>query len=163
VQIARNNGARNVKWMWNPDRAFKGSQPLKPLWPGRTWVDWVGIDGYNYGTADHGGWKWFRELFRPTVLKIRSFAPYKPMMVAEAGCTDSKYKAAWMRGMFSVAPRMGFRAVMYFDYKMLRDWRITSRYSSLAAARYGLTLSTWETANPQTMSLSRIEYIVTHA
>jgi len=160
VAIGRNVGATNVKWMWNPNRAFKGSQPLKPLWPGRTWVDWIGIDGYNFGTADHGGWLWFKELFAPTKKIIRSFAPYKPMMVAEVGSTTGRYKPTWLSGMFNAAPAMGFKALMYSDYKMLRDWRLASSSSSLAAAKAGVYKSTWTGYNPPLISQSKIEYFV---
>jgi hypothetical protein len=162
VGIGRQVGATNVKWMWNPDRAFKGSQPLAPLYPGRYWVDWIGIDGYNFGTADHGGWIWFRDLFAPTVTIIRQFAPYKPMMIAEVGCTDSRYKAAWMSGMFEKAPAMGFRAAMYFDYLLARDWRIASNSDSLAAAKTGVHAAPWKTANPVTFPLAKIEYYVSN-
>jgi beta-mannanase len=145
VTIGRNVGATNVKWMWNPNRAFKGSYALKPMWPGRTWVDWVGIDGYNYGTKDHGGWLWFKELFRPTIRKIRSFAPGKPMMVAEVGCAASRYKAAWMKGMFGSAPSLGFKILVYFDYNMKRDWRFASSAASLSAAHAGVRMDGWIT------------------
>jgi hypothetical protein len=160
VGISRAVGATNVKWMWNPNRYFKGSYALKSMWPGRRWVDWVGIDGYNFGTADHGGWLWFRELFAPTVRRIRSFAPYKPMMVAEVGCTASKYKASWLNGMFSNAPGMGFKGLLYFDYLLKRDWRLASSSSSLTAARNGVHLSTFTGYRPPSITQTKIEYYV---
>jgi hypothetical protein len=146
--------------MWNPDRAFKGSQPLAPLYPGSAWVDWIGIDGYNFGTADHGGWLWFKELFAPTKKIIRSFAPYKPMMVAEVGTTTSRYKPSWLTGMFSAAPAMGFKGLLYFDYQLARDWRLASSSASLAAAKRGVHQSTWTGYNPPTITQSKIEYFV---
>jgi Glycosyl hydrolase family 26 len=145
VRIGNAVGADNVRWVWNPDRAFKGSVPLAPLYPGRGWVDWVAIDGYNFGTADHGGWLWFKQLFLPTITQIRSFAPLKPMMAAEVGCTASRYKASWMNGMFTAAPQLGLKALIYFDYNLKRDWRFASSTSSLNAARAGVRLDGWVT------------------
>ena len=160
VRIGRDVGATNVKWMWNPNRAFKGSVPLAPLWPGRDWVDWVGIDGYNYGTADHGGWKWFRELFVPTIRIIRQFAPYKPMMVAEVGTTAGRYKPTWLTGMCKAAPELGFKGLMYFEYNLKRDWRLTASSAALTAARNGLHQSTWTGYLPPEISQTKIEYFI---
>jgi hypothetical protein len=145
VSIGRSVGATNIDWVWNPDRAFKGSVALRPLYPGRTWVDWVAIDGFNYGTKDHGGWLWFKELFVPTINIIRQFAPYKPLMAAEVGSTQTSLKPVWMSGMFAAAPTLGFKALIYFDHLMLRDWRVASSSASLSASRTGVHSAGWIT------------------
>src|SRR4029079_8288677 len=101
---------------------------------------------------------WFKELFAPTKAQIRAFAPYKPMMVAEAGTTTGKYKPAWITGMFNAAPAMGFKALMYFDEDLARDWRLASSSSSLAAAKAGVHKSTWTGYDPPNITQSKIEY-----
>jgi beta-mannanase len=41
-------GATNVKWIWAPNVLYSGSTALAGLYPGDSYVDVVGVDGYNY-------------------------------------------------------------------------------------------------------------------
>ena len=47
-------GATNVIWVWNPNiiNPVPGVQ-LEPLWPGGSYVDWVGMTGYFAVTGPH--------------------------------------------------------------------------------------------------------------
>ena len=44
-----------------------GTAPVRPWWPGRSYVNWVGIDGYYYKPS----WA-FVSLFGPTIVKVRA-------------------------------------------------------------------------------------------
>jgi len=44
-------GVTNVTWVWSPNVEYGGSIPLSELYPGSNYVDWVGIDGYNWSTV----------------------------------------------------------------------------------------------------------------
>ena len=46
-QIFARSNARNVIWMWTVDRATPPATNPGPWWPGRAYVNWVGIDGHN--------------------------------------------------------------------------------------------------------------------
>jgi mannan endo-1,4-beta-mannosidase len=57
------NGATNVVWVWCPNATDVPNATSAPwnhwtnYYPGDTYVDWVGIDGYNWGNttaASHG-------------------------------------------------------------------------------------------------------------
>jgi hypothetical protein len=50
-----------------------------------------------------------------------------------------------MSGMFAAAPTLGFKALIYFDHLMLRDWRIASSSASLSASRTGVHSAGWIT------------------
>jgi beta-mannanase len=41
-------GAGNVKWVFNPNVSFTGSVAIENFWPGADYVDWLGVDGYNW-------------------------------------------------------------------------------------------------------------------
>jgi hypothetical protein len=59
-------GAHNVQWVWSPNVGFPGSTPLRPLYPGDGFVDWVGIDGYNWGASRPGSsWRTFDDPVDP--------------------------------------------------------------------------------------------------
>ena len=53
----RRAGAGNVVWVWNPIIAYEGSTPLRELFPGSREVDWMAVDGYNWGSTRPWGWQ----------------------------------------------------------------------------------------------------------
>jgi mannan endo-1,4-beta-mannosidase len=124
-----NAGATNVEWVWAPNTVFPSSTPLAGLYPGDTYVDWVGIDGYNGGTAlDWGGWVDVADLFGPTLDEIRRVAPGKPILIAETGSAEAGGdKAAWIADLFAFMGRQpDVRGIVWFDHDKETDWRITS-------------------------------------
>ena len=59
-------GARNAVWVWNPIAAYEGSTPLGELFPGGA-VDWLAVDGYNWGETRAWGWQSYADIFAPTL------------------------------------------------------------------------------------------------
>ena len=134
-------GTPNVLWVWSPNVSYKGSAPLAPLYPGDGYVDWVGIDGYNGGTAlGWGGWIGSEELFAPTIREIRVFTS-KPLALTEVGSSEEGgSKARWIHDFFhGMLPRhpeiMGF---VWVEAKREADWRIVSSESATAAFAAGV-------------------------
>ena len=62
----RPEGVHNVEWVWAPNAEsapglFDVSSPnnWRHYYPGDSYVDWVGIDGYNWGDVPApGGARW---------------------------------------------------------------------------------------------------------
>ena len=55
-------GADNVKWLWVPhgpstDRSTDDWNEVANYWPGGEYVDWIGLDGYNFYPQDPWGGK----------------------------------------------------------------------------------------------------------
>jgi beta-mannanase len=134
-------GATNVGWVWCPNVGFDGSTPLDSLYPGDAHVDWVGVDGYNWGTraAQGQGWQTFLEVFDDTLATLRTLAPGKPLMIAETGCSpDGGNKAAWLRrALYSELPLQfpEVRALVWFNANKEEQWRFDTDPSSLRAFR----------------------------
>ncbi len=61
-QIFARNNARNVIWMWTVDRAAAPATNPAPWWPGRGYVNWVGIDGHNRHPSDR-----YSNVYGPTI------------------------------------------------------------------------------------------------
>ncbi|GAA0553808.1 hypothetical protein GCM10010172_40480 [Paractinoplanes ferrugineus] len=127
--LARAAGARNVQWVW----AFNnGSSPDEPYndpalaYPGDKYVDWVGIDGYNWGfgpswdpAADH--WTTFDATVASAYAKARAIAPRRPVMIGEFASTeDGGDKAQWLRDM-----DRSLRSGNYPDLKLLTYFDVT--------------------------------------
>ena len=66
VTIFREQGARNVTWLWtvNIIDSLNDVADPAPWWPGSSYVDWVGIDGYYYSPSTV-----FSSLFGPTIAR----------------------------------------------------------------------------------------------
>jgi hypothetical protein len=133
-------GATNVTWVWCP---FVGTG-LRQFYPGDRYVDWTGLDGYNWGPESALGlpWQTFDQLFADSYRRLARLAPSKPMMIGEVASTGSdEQKAAWIREMFA-SLRTGYRkvrALAWFD-KVDRetDWPVETLPTANAAFAEGL-------------------------
>lgn len=136
VDLFRFHGATNVKWVWSPNEDSGGSFQFGPLYPGDEWVDWVAMDGFDFGGSV--GWPSFTTLFGSTYDRLAKLTD-RPMMIAETGVNDEGGdKAAWVASALRrEAPRFSrLRALVWYDAdKPNGDFRIDSSPGSLAAFR----------------------------
>ena len=133
-------GATNVKWVWSPNVRYGTNYPLADLYPGSSYVDWLGLDGYNWGLDKHLGqpkWQSFGEIFGATYREVVSLAPGKPLMIAETASTENGgNKAQWILQTYlaDVPDYPVVRAVIWFNQADgASDFRINSSAASLAA------------------------------
>jgi hypothetical protein len=110
-------GARNATWVWCP---YARGDPLHRYYPGARYVDWTGLDGFDWGphSPEPAPRLSFREIFAPAYRQIGQFAPHKPMLLAEVASNGTgKHKTQWIRGMFAALGK-GFsrvRGLIWFD------------------------------------------------
>jgi hypothetical protein len=139
-------GATNVSWVWCPFVDPGGSMTdLSSLYPGDAYVDWTGLDGYNWGTnpASPRGWRSFDQLFRRTYDEIvEDVAPSKPMMLAEVGSSElGGSKADWIRDALTRVPTeyQQIRALLWFDkFDDDMDWPIETSAPATTAFAEGV-------------------------
>lgn len=124
--IFASNSATNVLWVWSPN-IMVGATDFTPFFPGDAAVDWVGLDGYNWGSRS--SWKSFAELFGSSYQTITALSQ-KPVMVAEmASAEEGGNKATWISDAFTTQIAVKFpriRAVVWFNENKERDWPIES-------------------------------------
>jgi beta-mannanase len=130
----RRAGAGNAIWVWNPIAAYEGSTPLRTLFPGAREVDWVAVDGYNWGAARAWGWQTQADIFGPTLRAFRALAPSRPVMIAEIGCAPDERKANWATQALTAAHDEGVAAVVWFEFNKETDWRLSATSSVARAA-----------------------------
>jgi len=139
VDVFRRAGAANVKFVWAPNVDY-GSYPFAAYFPGDSYVDYVALDGYNWGTSGQGPNRWesLREVFASSYQKLTQLSS-KPVMISETSSGESGgSKASWIREGFLQTIPQDFprvQAVVWFDRNQELDWRIDSSSSSLAAYR----------------------------
>jgi hypothetical protein len=144
-------GATNATWVWCPNVDPYGSmQDLASLYPGDAYVDWTGLDGYNWGTnpAAPKGWMSFDELFKATYDRItETVAPDKPLIISEVGSSEyGGSKAAWIADALRSArtnyPQL--RGLIWFEkFDDGMDWPIETSSSATAAFAEGIQSSSY--------------------
>ncbi len=132
-ELFRAEGASNAAWVWSPN-VLDHCVAFEPYYPGDDYVDWVGLDGYNWGGL--GRWRSFRRLFVPSYQRLAALSP-QPIMIAETASAEAGGdKAGWItEALTQVIPNElpRVRAVIWFNQKKERDWRIESSPKSRQA------------------------------
>lgn len=132
-----NDGATNVVWAWCPnvtDVDGSNAQTMQ-YYPGDAYVDWTGVDGYNWGTSQSGfEWQSFKDVFKDIYPKLA--AKGKPILIGEMASDEAGGdKAAWIAG---IIPTLKtdyplIKAFVWFDIDKERHWLINSSPAALAA------------------------------
>ncbi len=133
-------GADNVKLVWCPNNtnvpAESWNSP-EAYYPGDQYVDWIGMDGYNWG---YSAWQTFDQVFGAIYATLTGMTA-KPLMLGElAAATAEGSKAAWLTDAFSRIknnyPRV--KVFNWFNINKERDWRIESSADAQAAFKTAL-------------------------
>jgi hypothetical protein len=139
VSIFREEGASNVRWVWAPNVDRTGSMPFSSYFPGEEWVDYIGLDGYNFGSTPEDNWQSLEEVFSASYTKITALSA-KPLIITETGSNEvGGSKAEWIRtGFMKTIPQRFPRVtgVIWFNKEQAGiNWSIDSSQSSLEAFR----------------------------
>jgi hypothetical protein len=134
IFVAR--GATNVVWAWCPNNEDDpSSPPAMNYYPGDQYVDWTGIDGYNWGTSDPDfDWQSFSDVFAGMYPKLA--AKGKPIIIAEMASDEAGgSKATWINNIIPTLKNNYplIKAIVWFDVDKERHWQINSSSSALAA------------------------------
>ena len=139
-------GATNATWVWCPNVDPGGKmQDLAPLYPGDEYVDWTGLDGYNWGTnpSSPRGWESFDRLYASTYREItETIAPSKPLVIGEVGATEhGGSKSAWIEDALASVPAEypKVRALLWFEkFDDGMDWPIETSSAATSAFANGI-------------------------
>jgi hypothetical protein len=146
-------GATNVSWVWcpniDPGKIFLN---LQSQYPGNGYVDWTGLDGYNWGTnpAKPDRWRSFDNLYKSTYDEIvNTIAPSKPMMISEIGSTEyGGSKAAWITDLLAKIPTdyPKIRGMLWFEqFDDGMDWPLETSASATSAFAKGIQAPAYTT------------------
>jgi hypothetical protein len=125
VTIFREQGADNVTWLWTVnivDGLSDVTDPA-PWWPGSSYVNWVGIDGYYYSRSTL-----FPSLFGGTIAHIRELT-HDPILIAETGASISAGQSAKVADLFAGVRTFGLLGFVLFNQDGVdktQSWRIRS-------------------------------------
>ena len=130
-------GATNVTWTWVVNSIWEDpeSDP-SPYYPGDAYVDWTGLDSYNWGRnpAQPDRWITPEQTITPTLKLIRAVAPTKPVAIVETAASEfGGNKTDWIREMLTtyLPHHPEIKAFLWFNWNFPKgekreDWPIES-------------------------------------
>jgi mannan endo-1,4-beta-mannosidase len=135
VTVFRATGVENVTWLWTVN-VIDNSIPIPdpaPWWPGSSYVNWVGIDGYYYMSSQN-----FSQVFGPTIVAILNLTG-DPILIAETGAEPDSGQPAKINDLFAGTRSYGLLGFVWFDEDTQgRVWKVNGP-SSFAAFRQDAT------------------------
>jgi mannan endo-1,4-beta-mannosidase len=138
VTFFRNHGATNVRWVFNPTTdTYAQTTPVNSIWPGAAYVNVLGLDGYNWGRGGPFVWRSFSQIYATQYSRLVALHPTAPVWICEVGSKapnendgapidPAHTKSAWYAEMFRFLATSHVRALVMFDVRKERDWRIES-------------------------------------
>jgi glycosyl hydrolase family 26 len=132
VTLFRKLGTQNVTWLWTVNTVHKqtGVPSPGPWWPGNSYVNWVGIDGYYIDPSSV-----FASVFGPTIVAVRAFT-HAPILIAETSVTPASGQPEKIANLFAGVHLYGLLGFVWFDSLNNVDWRLRSP-AAIAAFRRG--------------------------
>ncbi len=135
-------GAANIIWVWCPNDDVGQNEWNGPwnrianYYPGDEYVDWLGMDVYNWGDGAGFIWRDFSSMYSGIYYDMEAINKDKPMLIGEfASEDDGSRKAGWMKDAFFQI-RNNFKrikAFVWFNIYKERKWPIDSSPESLKA------------------------------
>ncbi len=129
--------APNVKFGWAPNSDSLPDTPenqLEKYYPGDQYVDYVGVDGFNFNTP----WMTFDQVFGSALTRLQAYK--KPIFVFSFASAQGTKKAAWITDALTVQMKRypSIKAWIWFNENKEKDWRVWSDAASLAAFKAGI-------------------------
>lgn len=134
--------ARNVRFVWAPNAVTEGTSDFVDCYPESGTVDYLGVDGYNWGASPGHSWQSAEKLFARSIATLERLNDRLPILVTEAGCADGdtpEHKAQWIKDFFAVMENsQRVEGFLWFQTDKERDWRFNSTVASAEAFRGSL-------------------------
>lgn len=129
-----------VTWLWSANVESADGVSLVDYYPGDDVVDWVGVDGYNWGSSQPwSDWQSPESVFEDAFEQVRTVSD-RPLVVPEVGCSSSTTggpvpgrKSAWIADAFELFTEWDVAAVGWFDANKETDWAVCTRGTEATA------------------------------
>jgi mannan endo-1,4-beta-mannosidase len=139
-------GPSRLQWIWAVNHEDVGDFPAEAFFPGEAYVDWVAVDGYNWGaTQSWSSWRSPSEVLDPMVRRMRTLSG-RPLALTETATTSVvasgsslPAKSQWVTELFDYAVVVGARMVIWFNEDKETDWAVFGGAKGDTTFRYGRT------------------------
>jgi mannan endo-1,4-beta-mannosidase len=142
VDFFQKLSVKNALWVFCPNaESISLPSNKKTTWnnisnyyPGDTYIDILGVDGYNWGdffTEEKHGWKssWrsFENVFEEAVATLKALSPQKPLLVFETASPPGKtmqQRSIWIKEGITAAQRWNIQGISWFQVDKEMNWKI---------------------------------------
>jgi hypothetical protein len=133
----------HLQWMWCVNHDDVGTGVAEQFFPGNDHVDWVAIDGYNWGTSQTwSSWKSPANTYDPMITRLRAISS-KPLAITEFASTSSgngvSGKSQWISDAFSYFVSKNVKMVVWFNEDKETDWGVFGGVNGDGTFKYGRT------------------------
>jgi beta-mannanase len=134
--------AENVRWVFSINAEnIPQENVYRDCYPGDRFVDYIGLDGYNWGTTQSWSrWKSFRDIFSGIYEDVvRRYK--KPVIISEFSSSSAGGdKALWIEDALQTMRRMpDVKGFILFNVDKETDWRFPPDTASGQKLKSGLT------------------------
>jgi mannan endo-1,4-beta-mannosidase len=135
VNVFRTQKARNVTWLWtiNAIHPQNGVPAPGPWWPGSSYVNWIGIDGYYTSPSSV-----FASVFGPTIVYVRTLT-HDPILITETSATPAAGQPTKIANLFAGIRLYDLLGFVWFDSVDKVDWRLRTPAAIAAFRHYAET------------------------
>lgn len=124
-----------IQWIWSPNADEIGGVRAETYYPGDEYVDWVGLDGFNFGdTQPYSSWRAPKEVFLDMLDRVRDLTD-KPVALTELASSSSRdgayrpaAKAVWIKKLFRFVADQNIRMMCWFNVEKSgsdeADWAV---------------------------------------
>lgn len=141
-EIFRHNEVKNVKWVFsvNYEDVPQENNYFMQYYPSDNCVDYVGIDGYNWGdTKSWSRWMSFKQIFSGRYNEITQKLK-KPVLITEFSSTSSGgNKSLWIKeALKSIKQMKNIHGFVLFNYNKETDWSFVAATAAGEQLKRGL-------------------------
>jgi len=157
-------GPSRLGWIWSVNHEDVGGFKAEALFPGDDVVDWVAVDGYNWGASQSwSSWRPPFEVFGDMVGRLRVISQ-RPLALTEtatssttASGADLAAKSQWVTDLFGYAVTAEARMVVWLNDDKETDWAVFGGSGADGTFRYGR--STYRTLSAYKAGVNRPEAV----
>lgn len=126
-----NNGLNKtqLQWIWSVNNVDVGGIAAENYYPGDQYVDWLGVDGYNWGKSfEWADWNTPASTFDNMLRRLKILSPSKPISINEVSSTTNSKTVAdknlWITSMFDYVYANNIKMINWFNEDKETDWAI---------------------------------------
>ena len=139
-------GPAQLQWIWSVNNEDVGGFPAEAFFPGDAFVDWIAVDGYNWGASQTwSSWRSPAEVLGPMVGRLRAISA-RPMALTETASTtvtasgsSLAAKSQWATDLFAYAGAAQARMVVWFNQDKETDWAVFGGAKGDSVFKFGRT------------------------
>jgi hypothetical protein len=122
-----------LQWVWCVNNDDLGNYTAEDYWVGDNYVDWLGIDGYNFGIYRGHPWAWPNQTFDNMIGRLHKISSTKPIAINEYGSScirtrntpSIQSKIEWLNQFCDyVNNNNQIKMASYFNKDKETDWAI---------------------------------------